>query len=247
MAAYTLTRRELLRLGGGAGACCLLGSTMIDAEQQLVNARAAVDHLLLGVSDLDRGVAEIDRMTGVKAVIGGSHPGVGTRNALISLGGKQYLEIIAPDPTQTAYNFHIDVRTLSEPRLITWAAMTTDINATARQAREAGHQLFGPRDGSRVRPDGTLLKWKTLGVLNKFGQQSFEPIPFFIEWAADSAHPSQDSPTGCALQAFEIEHPDPASLIRALQALGIEAEVKQRSNVRLRASLQTPKGKVELS
>ena len=112
--AYTLTRRELLRLGGGAGVSCLLGSTMEGAEQ-LVAVHSAVDHLLLGVSDLDRGVAEIERMTGVKAVIGGSHPGVGTRNALISLGGKQYLEIIAPDPTQTAYNFHIDVRTLSEP------------------------------------------------------------------------------------------------------------------------------------
>ena len=193
MAAYTLTRRELLRLGGGAGASCFLGSTMKRAEQ-LVTARAAVDHLLLGVSDLDRGVAEIERMTGVKAVIGGSHPGVGTRNALISLGAKQYLEIIAPDPAQTAYNFHIDVRALSEPRLITWAAMTTDINATARLARERGHQIFGPRDGSRARPDGPLLKWKTLGVLNKLGLQGVEPIPFFIEWAADSAHPSQDSP-----------------------------------------------------
>jgi hypothetical protein len=244
--ANILTRRELLRLGGGAGASCLLVSTMKGAEQ-LVNARTAMDHLLLGVSDLDRGVAEMERMTGVRAVIGGGHPGAGTQNALISLGGKQYLEIIAPDPTQTAYNFHIDVRTLSEPRLITWAAMTTDINAKARQAREAGHQVFGPRDGSRARPDGKLLQWKTLGVVNKFGRQSFEPIPFFIEWAADSAHPSQDSPTGCALQAFEIEHPDPASLISALKALGIEAEVKPGSSARLRASLQTPKGKVELS
>ena len=246
MVAYTLTRRHLLRLGGGAGAFSLLGNTM-RGDEQLVAARSAVDHLLLGVSDLDRGIAEIERMTGVKAVIGGSHPGVGTRNALISLGGKQYLEVIAPDPAQKAYNFNIDVRTLNQPRLITWAAATIDINATARQAREGGHQIFGPRDGSRARPDGTLLKWKTLVVLNKFGLQGVEPIPFFIEWAADSAHPSQDSPKGCALQAFEIEHPDPASLVGALKGLGIEAEVKQGSNVRLTATLQTPRGKVELS
>jgi hypothetical protein len=247
MAAYTLTRRELLlHLGGGANAFCLVGRTMKGAEQ-LVNARAAVDHLLLGVSDLNRGVAEIEKMTGVKAVIGGSHPGVGTRNALISLGGKQYLEIIAPDPNQNAYNFHIDVRTFSAPRLITWAAMTTDINAAARRARAASHQVFGPRDGSRARPDGKLLKWKTLGVLNKFGLQNVEPVPFFIEWAADSAHPSQDSPKGCALQGFEIEHPDPESLIGALKGLGIQAEVKQGSNVKLTATLQTPRGGLELS
>ena len=246
MAAYTLTRRELLRFGGGIGASCLLGSTMKGAEQ-LATARSAVDHLLLGVSDLGRGVAEIERMTGVKAVIGGSHPGVGTRNALISLGGKQYLEIIAPDPTQTAYNFHIDVRTFSEPRLITWAAMTTDITAMAERAREAGHQVFGPRDGSLARPNGKLLKWRTLGVLNKFGLQGVEPIPFFIEWAADSPHPAQDSPRGCALLAFQIDHPDPASVIGVLKGLGIEAEVNQGSSVRLTATLQTPKGRVDLS
>ena len=246
MTGHTLTRRELLRFGVGISASCLFGRAMKGAEQ-LATARSAVDHLLLGISDLDRGVAEIERMAGVKAVIGGSHPGVGTRNALISLGEKQYLEIIAPDPTQTAYNFQIDVRTLSEPRLITWAAMTIDINATARRAREAGLQLFGPRDGSRARPDGKLLKWKTLGVLNKFGLQGVEPIPFFIEWAADSPHPAQDSPKGCALQAFQIDHPDPASVIGVLKGLGIEAEVNQGSNVRLTATLQTPKGKVELS
>ena len=37
------------------------------------------------------------------------------------------------------------------------------------------------------------------------------------------------------------------ALIGALKGLGIEAEVKQGSNVRLTATLQTPKGKVELS
>ena len=246
MAAYTLTRRELLRLGGGAGASCLLGRTMRAAEQ-LVPAAAAVDHLLLGVSDLDRGIAEIERMTGVMAVIGGSHPGVGTRNALISLGGKQYLEVIAPDPAQKAYNFNLDVRTLNQPRLITWAARTADITATAKQAREAGYQIIGPRNGSRARPDGKLLNWKTLGILNKLGLQGVEPIPFFIVWASDSAHPSQDSPKGCELRAFAIQHPDPESVIGALKRMGIEAEVKQGGNVRLTATIQTLKGKLELS
>jgi hypothetical protein len=131
--------------------------------------------------------------------------------------------------------------------LIAWAALTTDINAVAMRARAAGHQIFGPRDGSRARPDGKLLKWKTVGVLNKFGLQSVEPVPFFIEWSADSAHPSQDSPKGCELQNFGIEHSDPENLIGVLKGLGIEAEVKEGSSVRLTARLQTSRGKVELS
>ena len=219
----------------------------MSATENLVTARTALDHLLLGVADLDRGITWVERMTGVKAVIGGSHPGAGTRNALIALGGKQYLEVIAPDPAQTAYNFHIDVRTLSKPRLITWAAVTTDISAVAKGARAAGHQIFGPRDGSRAKPDGKLLKWKTLAVLNNLGLQGVEPIPFFIEWATDSVHPSQDSPKGSELQSFEIEHPNPTNVIEALKKLGIEAKVKQAKNASLTATLKTPKGKAELT
>jgi len=219
----------------------------MSAGENLVPASIAVDHLLLGTADLDRGIAWVERRTGVKAVIGGNHPGVGTQNALISLGGRQYLEIIAPDPAQTGYNFPIDVRTLTEPRLITWAAVTADISAVAKNACEAGHHIFGPRDGSRARPDGKVLKWKILGVLNTLGLQGVEPIPFFIEWSADSLHPSQDSPTGCELQSFEIEHPDPASVIDALKELGIEAKVKPARNVKLSATLKTPKGEVELN
>src|ERR1051325_2535342 len=123
----SLTRRVFL-----AG-----GVSMIADAQNLRSAMNAVDHLLLGVSDLDRGIEWVERRMGVKARIGGVHPGAGTRNALLSLGSRHYLEIIAPDPAQSAYNFNIDVRQLAEPRLINWAASTNDIEAVATAARNA--------------------------------------------------------------------------------------------------------------
>lgn len=244
MAAHILPRRELLRLCGAAGAACLLGVTGM--AENLTPAETAVDHLLLGVADLDRGIAWVEKLTGVKAAGGGSHPGVGTRNALASLGGRRYLEIIAPDPSQTAYNFPIDLRKLGEPRLVTWAALTADIAATANRAREAGLQFSGPRDGSRTRPDGKLLRWKTLGVQTGFGTRGVEPVPFFIEWAGDSPHPSQDSPRGCELLSFDMEHPEPAGLVGVLKKLGVEAKVRGAKEPRLRAKLKTPKGEVVL-
>ncbi|MGH7381126.1 MAG: VOC family protein [Candidatus Methylomirabilales bacterium] len=206
----------------------------------------AIDHLLLGSPDLDAGITWVEQRTGVRAVSGGSHPGVGTHNALIALGGRQYLEIIAPDPAQTAHNFPIDVRRLTEPRLIAWAAVTGDLGALAKSAREAGHDILGPRDGSRTRPEGRVLTWKTLGVLSTLGLQGVEPIPFFIEWSPDSLHPSQDSPAGCELRSFAIHHPDPARVRDVLKRLGIEAEVKPARSVELVAMLATPKGNLEL-
>ena len=246
-----LTRRDILQLGAAMGAPFLINASIevrsMAIPQRLIPATNAVDHLLLGTSDLDQGTAWVEKTTAVKAVAGGSHPGVGTRNALLSLGGKQYLEIIAPDPAQTAYNFQIEIRKLATPRLITWAAVATDIQAVAKRAREAGHQIFGPRDGARARPDGKVLKWKTMGVMNTLGVQGVEPIPFFIEWSADSLHPSQDSPQGCRLLSIELAHPDPSAVRQLLEKLGIAIEVKPANEARLRATVDTPKGKVVLS
>lgn len=206
-----------------------------------------VDHLLLGTSDLDRGIAWVEKLTGVRPAIGGSHPGVGTRNALISLGGRQYLEVIAPDPAQTTYAFRLDLRTLAEPRLITWAAVTSDIESLARKLKAGGRQLFGPNEGSRARPDGAVLKWRTLGVAGRLGSGEVDLVPFFIQWAADSVHPSQDSPQGCTLSAFEITHPDPSVVVAAYRELGLDVPVTSGKESRMIASLDTPTGVVQLT
>jgi Glyoxalase-like domain len=48
-----------------------------------------VDHVMLGISDLDRGIRELESLTGGRAVYGGEHPGRGTHNALVSLGSER--------------------------------------------------------------------------------------------------------------------------------------------------------------
>ena len=228
----------------------LLGASLVlpwrGEALQLTPAIKAVDHLLLGIGDLDRGIAWVAERTGVGAVIGGSHPGRGTRNALVSLGPMQYLEIIAPDPAQTAYNFQIDVRSLKEPRLINWAAGTLDIDGIARRAKAAGRQAFGPADGSRARPDGKLMKWRSLGIASELAAGAVQPIPFFIQWSAGTVHPSEDSPKGCTLRAFRILHPSAAAVRDLLTSVGIEADVGQEQDASIRATLSTPNGTVEL-
>jgi hypothetical protein len=77
---------------------------------------------------------------------------------------------------------------------------------------------------------------------------AIEGAPFFIEWRTDAAHPSQNSPSGCRLTSFAIEHPDPEQIGRVLRSLGAEGEaiITPGSRVRMKARLQTPKGEIEL-
>jgi hypothetical protein len=96
---------------------------MLAFGQTRMPVRDVFDHLLLGVSDLDHGIDWFESRAGIRAIVGGVHPGRGTRNALVSLGGTHYLEIIAPDPAQTATNRQFHLSTLTEPRLINFAVM----------------------------------------------------------------------------------------------------------------------------
>lgn len=50
-----------------------------------------IDHVILAVNDLDKGVAQFKSMTGIEPVYGGVHPNSFTHNALVSLSGNTYL------------------------------------------------------------------------------------------------------------------------------------------------------------
>jgi hypothetical protein len=120
---------------------------MLAVGETRMPVRDAFDHLVLGISDLDRGIDWVERRTGVRPAIGGVHPGRGTRNALISLGGLHYLEIIAPDPAQRGVDPQFQLNGLAEPRLIRFAVRTNDIRATAASLRRAGGGASDRSDG----------------------------------------------------------------------------------------------------
>ena len=204
-----------------------------------------MDHLVFGVPDLAGGIELVERRTGVRARFGGRHPGRGTHNALLSLGGRQYLEIIAIDPEQAEAPGLLfpELKGLSQPKLIAWAVAVESVADTAERAKAANIETIGPLEGSRAQADGSMLRWKTLRI----GGPPVEGVPFFIEWQKDTAHPSESSPSGCRLTSFAIEHTDAKQMRRMLQGLGVEATIISGTGVRLKARLQTPKGEVDLS
>jgi hypothetical protein len=200
-----------------------------------------IDHVLLGIDDLQKGTAELERVTGVRAVFGGAHPGRGTQNALIALGGHHYLEILAPNPEERGNQEADELRGLTALTPIGWAARAEDLTALRESLKSQGVATEEIRPGGRNRPDGTRLSWKTLS----FAPPSSPLLPFFIEWGPGSAHPSATSPVGCRLTGFALQDPAPDAVRQPLHAAGLQIKVEEARESRIRISLVCPKGNVE--
>jgi hypothetical protein len=198
--------------------------------------------MLLGCSDLDVGIGFVERHLGVHAAFGGIHPGRGSRNALLSLGERRYLEIIAPDPQQPRSSDVRQLYKIDPPRLIGWAAHVDDIDAVVRRLSAAGIAFEPVRPGARQRPSGQTLRWKALSLKDDAGGL----LPFFIEWSQDGVHPAVDSPKGCRLDRFSLATPTPDDLRGRLAKLNLGLEIENAPQPALRAKIIGPKGSLLL-
>jgi len=200
---------------------------------------AKLDHIMWACADLDQGTEEIADLTGARPAPGGSHPGMGTRNALLSLGDDQYLEIIAPDPSQNLSGTTGELLLARGGSGIrSWAVATTDLIALAGFAQNAGYGHKDIIDMSRTTPEGVHLAWQ-LRFLTGNGL-----LPFFIDWKA-SPHPAQSTQKGCSLLEFCVFTQDIDAYQKLMNALDLDLSMTKGSD-HFKATLQTPKGLVEL-
>lgn len=203
-----------------------------------------LDHLVFAVQDLDEGMDRIEQLTGVRPARGGKHAGRGTHNALLSFGGDQYLEVIAPDPEQadlqSGRGFGLDHP--GAARLVTWAAKAPEIAERVNRARAAGYDPGDAWAMSRDLPDGSRLEW----MLTRGGGIAGDGlVPFLIDWGS-STHPSTTAPGGVRLIQVRAEHPDPDAISAMLAALEVEMEVSRADTPALIATLRGQAGEVEL-
>jgi hypothetical protein len=203
---------------------------------------ATCDHLLWGAADLAAGIADLFERTGVRATPGGQHPDLGTHNAIASLGGKRFLEVIAPDPRLKPGAVARQLAGVAAPTLIMWAARTSSAAETAARAHSEGYQT-AVVEGRRERPDGAVVRWTNVFISGHGGGTL---VPLFIEWHGD-AHPSEDGAPGLRLHALRAETPEVEGLRAVLEALDVRLPVHKGPTARLVAVLDTPRGRVELT
>jgi hypothetical protein len=200
---------------------------------------AQVDHILLGIDDLARGMEQFEKLTGVRPVQGGKHPR-GTHNALVSLGDGTYLEFLAVQPDVAPPKEYEGLKQLHSLTPIGWAVSSKDSTQLRNRLTAAGMAVTESTAGSRTTPAGTTLSWQTFGL-----KEGFDEAPFFIVWSQQSAHPSTTSPTGCKLQQWRVAGPHLKNLEQLRSALDLRIDAAEASSTALRLSLQCPKGTVE--
>jgi hypothetical protein len=110
-----------------------------------------IDHVVLAISNLDRGVAQLGETCGVTPVPGGSHEHTGTENALLSMGSGAYLEVLAPQAGKELPAELQPLRAVSDLTPVSWAVSTANADLTIRMLRAHGYTVGEPQAAYRRR------------------------------------------------------------------------------------------------
>ena len=166
-----------------------------------------LDHLsyAAGPDGLASTAQRIGGLLGRDFVDGGVHPRFGTRNMILPLRDRTYLEIVEvldhPASDKAPFGQAVRARSALGGGWLGWVVAVDDISVVeTRLGRESA-------SGYRHRPDGTELVWKQIGVNGLIADPQ---LPFFIEWDVDhSLHPSAGATGKVSLERLEIAG-DPA-------------------------------------
>ena len=158
-----------------------------------------IDHVVLGVPDLDDAARRLEQDHGLLALPGGRHPGWGTANRIVPLG-ESYLELVtvvdADEAAASAFGRWVTAMLHGSAPALGWAARSDDLDALALRLR------LDVATGSRTRPDGSVLTWRITGVAEAAADPS---LPFLIAWGAGARLPG----------GTPVEHPaGPVRLVR---------------------------------
>jgi len=210
-----------------------------------------LDHLsyAAGPDGLGETVERIGSLLGCEFVDGGVHPRFGTRNMILPMADRTYLEVVEaldhPASDKAPFGQAVKARSALGGGWLGWVVAVDDITPVeARLGRDAVC-------GNRHRPDGTELKWKQIGVNGLIADPQ---LPFFIQWETpDDLHPSAGADGAFSLACLEIAG-DPARVSEwlgetveaPLEDVKVEWVAPHGTPGVLAAQVQTPAGLVRI-
>jgi len=201
------------------------------------------DHLVVVAQDLRQGSDWVEERLGVRPQLGGKHVAMGTHNALLSLGPRFYLEVIAVDPDGAkpprARWFDMDEPRMRAamaegPHLAHWVARTADIDAAAARLPDLGVPTVMARGD---------MTWR-ITIPDDGHRPGRGLVPTLIQWPGPQHPTDRMADSGCRLVAIAGEHPEPALVRAELATLGLSETMKVTygKSPRIAAMIRTARG-----
>jgi len=205
-----------------------------------------IDHLVYAVPNLDKAIDSLEQALGVRPKIGGQHLGKGTRNALLHLGGRCYLELLAADHdnADVAQPRWMGIDAITKATMTRWAISSHDLAADSLVLKRYNHSMGHISTGQRQLSNGELLKWQMIMPL---ALPTIEPVPFMIDWSSSTSHPTDSLDQLCRLERFELQisNNEPA-IYTCLQELFPDCALTNGKQNKLVAVISGPKGTIHI-
>ena len=205
-----------------------------------------LDHIVWAVPDLDESMDIFYQKTGITPQFGGYHDSQGTKNALVRLGPKSYLELLAPDhKSSISKNRWMGIDLLTVPRITRIAFSTTYIKEKASILNAYNPNLGLITDGHRKTPSGMTINWK---MTVPYHSTLIDLAPFFIDWSRSSMHPCQSlTEQPIEIKRIKMTSQHAQNLQKLYSDLDIKGDHIHTGAEEIMIELSTPKGIVTIS
>ncbi|WP_194841355.1 VOC family protein [Salinibacillus xinjiangensis] len=156
----------------------------------------AFDHLVVYGESIENDIEKASKQNEVVVVKGGHHEPWGTYNYLAFMNNNSYIEWLGIEDKEKAHasdnpliqhTAYAHQQKMEEP--IQFALRTNQMDKLIHHFNKQEIPYQGPFPGSRVKPDGSTLKWRML--FPKY-QMNDEILPFLIEWEGEGNQPPNE-------------------------------------------------------
>lgn len=178
----------------------------------------AIDHIIIGVQDLEKAAAQFGQRLGLLASGGGIHPSGGTANRVLVIGDT-YLELIAVNVPAEAHQSMLERLAKGEGYLNIVLA-SNDIEAEGAAMRARGVTIIGPTPGQLRSADGRSRGWSRIDVERSVLAQHY---PFLIQ------HDSAGEERRHRLAGWKTPPQHPLGVTRVLSATIAVADLAEAS------------------
>lgn len=191
----------------------------------------ALDHIVVAAKDPEQSAKAFAVKHNVQTLQGGKHENWGTYNYLAYFANNCYMEWLGIYDKNKAMNAEnplvhqlITVLEKNQEVPFQFAFRTKNMNKHVKHFEKNAIPFIGPFDGSRRKPNGSMLEWKMLFPMTD--KENF--YPFIIEWGET------------------INLPDQHTLINSQQLPSIVLNLKMKAQIQDTYQLHVDDNKIQL-